>query len=74
VLVYRYRKHVIDVYVFPDQGAAAAQPTSTVLKDGYALARWHDAGMVWCAVTDAEPNALASFRTALDAQLQGAHE
>ena len=72
VLVYRYRKHVIDVYVFPPGSAgpmadAAAPRTS----DGYALARWQAAGMTWWAVTDAGPDALAGLREALESRLAG---
>ncbi|MCU9954753.1 anti-sigma factor [Burkholderia sp. BKH01] len=69
VLVYRYRQHVIDVYVRP-AGEGPAAPYSTV-SQGYALDRWDAAGMTWWAVTDAEPSALAAFRTALDARLAG---
>ncbi|WP_071334603.1 anti-sigma factor family protein [Burkholderia contaminans] len=67
VLVYRYRQHVIDVYVRP-AGEGPEAPYSTV-SQGYALDRWDAAGMTWWAVTDAEPSALAAFRTALDARL-----
>ncbi|WP_176047226.1 anti-sigma factor [Burkholderia sp. BCC1644] len=69
VLVYRYRQHVIDVYVRP-AGEGPAAPYTTV-SQGYALDRWDAAGMTWWAVTDAEPSALAAFRTALDARLSG---
>ncbi|MEK7913992.1 anti-sigma factor [Burkholderia contaminans] len=67
VLVYRYRQHVIDVYVRP-AGEGPGAPYSTV-SQGYALDRWDAAGMTWWGVTDAEPSALAAFRTALDARL-----
>ncbi|WP_412525790.1 anti-sigma factor family protein [Burkholderia lata] len=67
VLVYRYRQHVIDVYVRP-AGEGPGAPYTTV-SQGYALDRWDAAGMTWWAVTDAEPSALAAFRTALDARL-----
>ncbi|WP_322057517.1 zf-HC2 domain-containing protein [Paraburkholderia sp. J63] len=72
VLVYRYRKHVIDVYVFPPGSAgpmadAAAPRTS----DGYALAHWQAAGMTWWAVTDAGPDALVGLREALESRLAG---
>ncbi|KWF56721.1 anti-sigma factor family protein [Burkholderia pseudomultivorans] len=70
VLVYRYRQHVIDVYVRP-AGEGRGAPYATV-SQGYALDRWDAAGMTWWAVTDAEPSALAAFRTALDARLAGA--
>ncbi|HEF5871325.1 TPA: anti-sigma factor [Burkholderia cenocepacia] len=69
VLVYRHRQHVIDVYVQP-AGERPAVPYATV-SQGYALDRWDAAGMTWWAVTDAEPSALAAFRTALDARLAG---
>ncbi|QNB11515.1 anti-sigma factor family protein [Paraburkholderia tropica] len=72
VLVYRFRKHVIDVYVFPPgvsgpQADAAAPPRD----DGYALAHWQAGGMTWWAVTDAGPDALVGLRAALDARLAG---
>ncbi|HHL4083478.1 TPA: anti-sigma factor, partial [Burkholderia sola] len=70
VLVYRHRRHVVDVYVQP-AGERPAAPYATV-SQGYALDRWNAAGMTWWAVTDAEPSALAAFRTALDARLAGA--
>ncbi|WP_322026015.1 anti-sigma factor family protein [Burkholderia sp. BCC1977] len=68
VLVYRYRQHVIDVYVRPAGVGRETAPYATV-SQGYALDRWDAAGMTWWAVTDAEPSALAAFRTALDARL-----
>ncbi|AOI78841.1 MULTISPECIES: anti-sigma factor family protein [unclassified Burkholderia] len=71
VLVYRHRQHVVDVYVQP-AGERPAAPYATV-SQGYALDRWSAAGMTWWAVTDAEPSALAAFRTALDARLAGTH-
>jgi anti-sigma factor RsiW len=77
VLVYRYRLHVIDVYVMPerdmssgDQGTGESG-SATLVRDGYALLRWRSNGMVWWAVTDAEPNVLANFETALETKLQG---
>ncbi|AIO41833.1 zinc-finger family protein [Burkholderia cenocepacia] len=71
VLVYRYRQHVIDVYVRPAGEGRARAPYATV-SQGYALDRWDAAGMTWWAVTDAEPSALTAFRAALDARLGGA--
>ncbi len=66
VLVYRYRLHLIDVYVFP--GTDGPAPRAEV-RQGYALQRWQAAGMTWWAVTDAEPSALAAFRAALTARV-----
>ncbi|EAY68690.1 hypothetical protein BDAG_01418 [Burkholderia dolosa AU0158] len=71
VLVYRYRQHVIDVYVLPSAEGRGREPYATV-SEGYALDRWNAAGMTWWAVTDAEPSALTAFREALDARLAGA--
>ncbi|KVN03624.1 anti-sigma factor family protein [Burkholderia stagnalis] len=68
VLVYRYRQHVIDVYVRPSAEGGQAAPYATV-SQGYAVDRWDAAGMTWWAVTDALPSALAAFRTALNARL-----
>ncbi|MBR8312308.1 anti-sigma factor [Burkholderia dolosa] len=70
VLVYRYRQHVIDVYVLPSAERRGREPYATV-SEGYALDRWNAAGMTWWAVTDAEPSALTAFREALDARLAG---
>lgn len=70
VLVYRFRKHVIDLYVFPPGAAGQArQGTTPRASDGYALLRWQAAGMTWWAVTDAGPDALVALRAALDARL-----
>ncbi|MEA3117607.1 MAG: hypothetical protein QOI13_877 [Paraburkholderia sp.] len=72
VLVYRYRKHVVDVYVLPDTDADAAEQAgaAALLRDGYALARWREHAMVWWAVTDAAPAVLDQFEAALDARLR----
>ncbi|WP_322094213.1 anti-sigma factor family protein [Paraburkholderia bannensis] len=70
VLIYRFRKHVIDLYVFPPGSAGPAQQGGTPrASDGYSLLRWQAAGMTWWAVTDAGPDALVGLRAALDARL-----
>ncbi|CAN0621429.1 putative transmembrane anti-sigma factor [Burkholderia multivorans] len=66
VLVYRYRQHLIDVYVFPGTDGLASRAS---VRQGYALERWQAAGMTWWALTDAEPSALAAFRAALTARV-----
>ncbi|GAB2880213.1 zf-HC2 domain-containing protein [Paraburkholderia jirisanensis] len=70
VLTYTHRKHVIDVYVFPDNDPAAGKPGPSLSSDGYAVARWRDAGMMWWAVTDAAPEALTQLEAALRGRLQ----
>lgn len=70
VLIYRFRKHVIDLYVFPPGSAGPQQQGGTPrASDGYSLLRWQAAGMTWWAVTDAGPDALVGLRAALDARL-----
>ncbi|MEM5437181.1 anti-sigma factor [Paraburkholderia diazotrophica] len=71
VLTYRHAKHVIDVYVFPEDDPAAGKPGPALVHDGYALARWRDDGMMWWAVTDAAPESLTALQAALNARLHG---
>ncbi|PQV50925.1 zf-HC2 domain-containing protein [Paraburkholderia sp. BL21I4N1] len=83
VLVYHYRKHVIDVYVFPQAGSGntahdtdGAAPTApaTLEREGYSIAHWNAAGMTWWAITDAAPDALTGLEAALKARLQAGSE
>ncbi|MFM0042844.1 anti-sigma factor family protein [Paraburkholderia sediminicola] len=80
VLVYRYQKHIIDVYVFPEARAgdagrdAAAGLSMAQTREGYSLAHWNAQGMTWWAVTDAAPDALSGLETALKARLAGGSE
>lgn len=76
VLVYRYQKHVIDVYVFPQagsggmgRGAEGALPAA-LGRDGYSIAHWDAEGMTWWAISDAAPDALSGLEAALKARLQ----
>ncbi len=73
VLVYRYRKHVVDAYVFPaaqaERDAQTDAGAPTLVRDGYALARWRERGMIWWAVTDAAPDVLSRFEDAMHAKL-----
>lgn len=68
VLVYRYQKHPIDLYVFPDNGRSGSPGAWT--KDGYALAHWRADGMAYWAITDAEPAHLRTFQLAIQAARQ----
>lgn len=71
VLVYRYRKHIIDVYVMPESNAGVPG-AAALTSDGYALASWRGQGMRWWAVSDAEPAVLARLRNSLEARLSQA--
>ncbi|CAB3666918.1 anti-sigma factor family protein [Paraburkholderia rhynchosiae] len=77
VLVYRYQKHVIDVYVFPqsvEARAASGAAPATLGREGYSIAHWNAEGMTWWAISDAAPDALSALEKALTARLQGGSE
>ncbi|MBN3804988.1 anti-sigma factor [Paraburkholderia sp. Ac-20336] len=76
VLVYRYRKHVIDVYVFPQGAARGADGAMAAVlgHDGYSIAHWDAQGMTWWAISDAAPDALSGLEAALKARLQSGSE
>jgi anti-sigma factor RsiW len=68
VLVYRYLKHPIDLYVFPDKaGKDAAKPASltTQSNDGYSLVEWRQDGMVYWAISDASATYVKQFANAI---------
>lgn len=66
VMVYRYRLHPVDLYVWPDD-AASMPPDDAELK-GYRLAHWRAAGMNWWAITDAGKAELDGFVAAWRAE------
>ncbi|EHP44632.1 transmembrane transcriptional regulator [Cupriavidus basilensis OR16] len=59
VLIYRYQQHPIDLYVFPAAGSPSAPVAYSA--DGYSMARWHQNGMNFWAITDAQPEHLNLF-------------
>lgn len=81
VMVYRYLKHPIDLYVFPDNDDAAntsLETTSasrqkedamarleTMTQQGYSLVEWHQHGMIYWAITDASMANLTLFANAV---------
>lgn len=73
VLVYRYQKHVIDVYVFPQTASSGTAP-ATLGREGYSIAHWNAEGMTWWAISDAAPDALKGLEVALKARLQSGSE
>ena len=66
-LTYRYRLHVINVFVWPRPGAADSPPRIE-MRQGYSLVRWTHGGMGFCAVSDAEAAELAGLADALNHQ------
>jgi anti-sigma factor RsiW len=61
-IVYGYRRHVIDLYVWP-QGEGSAAPRAAA-RHGYNLVHWTAGGMNLWAVSDAEPGVLRAFEEA----------
>ncbi|MGU7770769.1 anti-sigma factor family protein [Burkholderia sp. MR1-5-21] len=59
VLVYRYKLHPINVYVWPAD--SAAEPTRIYVQHGYHLAHWVAAHMNYWVVTDADGRELGGF-------------
>ena len=64
-LTYRYRLHVINVFVWPEPATPDAAP-SVKSRQGYSLVRWTRHGMAFCAVSDAEAAQLAALAEALE--------
>ncbi len=63
VLVYHYRQHVIDLFIWPSEGGAA-QPPKAMSSKGYHVLHWREAGMTFWAISDVDPSQLASFADA----------
>ncbi|MBV9748842.1 MAG: anti-sigma factor [Acetobacteraceae bacterium] len=59
-LVYQRRKHVIDLFVWPDTGPLA-HGTAEGSRNGYNFVRWHQDGMAFWAVSDLNAKELADF-------------
>ena len=58
-LVYRYREHVIDVFVRP--ASAALTPSSLSTIRGFNVVHATGSGMDWWAVSDVSPDVLSAF-------------
>lgn len=66
-LAYRHRLHVINLFVWPDDGAAKEQSTS---RQGYQLIHWSQAGMTYWLVSDLNDEDLGQFRTLIAKEIQ----
>ncbi len=58
-LVYQRDKHLIDLYVWPADGAASAP--ATLQRQGYNVVHWTEGGMALWAVSDVEAGQLREF-------------
>jgi anti-sigma factor RsiW len=73
-LVYQRRKHVINVYVWPDAGASATTAASSSAKtlaprQGYNMIRWAGGGFQFWAISDVSATDLAEFVHLLKAHI-----
>lgn len=68
-IVYRRGRHVINLYVWPDDGRAP--PAHLHVGQGYDLRHWRSGGMTWWAVSDVNPADLAQFESLMKARTGG---
>ena len=60
-LVYHARQHVIDLFVWPDQGSSSRTPMRTVSRHGYNVLHWSDGSMEYWAISDLNAVELTAF-------------
>jgi anti-sigma factor (TIGR02949 family) len=60
VLVYQRRKHLINLYLWPDESGADTSPRS-VSSEGYHMIFWQSGGMYFCAISDVNADELGQF-------------
>ena len=65
-LVYRHERHVIDLFVWPEPGAAS--PIRITSRQGFAVAHWREAAMTYWAVSDLNAGDLRDFCDRLRAE------
>ncbi len=70
-LVYQHRKHIINLYVWPQRDGRDAQPRAAS-RQGFQLLRWNQGGMEFSAVSDMNGQELAEFSQLLRAKAGGA--
>ncbi len=60
-LVYRHRQHVITLFVWPDDDAAARSAMKSSAKQGYNLLHWKKDGMAFWAISDVNAADIKTF-------------
>lgn len=65
VLTYRYRQHLVNVFVWPEAGETSPHATS---RQGFSIVQWTSGGMKYSAVSDAAAAQLFALADALRAQ------
>ena len=67
-LVYKHRKHIINLYLWPEPAARNSAPQASS-HQGFQLLRWSDKGMEFSAVSDMNGQELMQFSRLLQAKL-----
>jgi anti-sigma factor (TIGR02949 family) len=62
-LVYGYRRHVINLFVWPDSKSGRRSPEA-LAKNGFNVLHWSDAGMTYWAISDVNAAELKTFAEA----------
>ena len=60
-LVYARRKHVLNLFVWPESGAAHVPASRRLSRQGYNVVHWSDGGMAYWVVSDLNAKELAQF-------------
>ena len=60
-LVYARNKHVINLFVWPDDASPAAGPMQTLTKNGYNVVHWSARGMAYWAISDVNAEEIKDF-------------
>ena len=61
VLVYGHRRHVIDLFIWPDNASSAATGMRSFSKRGVNIVQWSESGMAFSAVSDVNTDDLKQF-------------
>jgi anti-sigma factor RsiW len=64
VLVYRYRQHVIDLFIWPEQDGRGDASSKLVSSKGYNVLRWREGGMAFWAISDVDAGEMKAFAKA----------
>jgi anti-sigma factor RsiW len=57
-LVYQRRQHIINVFTWP---STAPDAPTTLIRNGYHIVHWNNAGMAWWAVSDLNADEMRQF-------------
>ena len=60
-LVFGHRRHVIDLFVWPDPKAGQAGAVRSQEKNGYTIVHWAEGGMAFWAISDLNPADMKTF-------------